>query len=138
MSDGGRAADMFAAVREAGVRVAIDDFGTGYSSFATLRQLQFDKIKIDRAFVTHVDQRRDNQAICRSILALGQGLGIRVLAEGVERPEELGWLRRNGCRHFQGYWFSAPLAAADFVTFVRDGDRLRSRLESPSIERLTA
>jgi Amt family ammonium transporter len=138
MGDGTRAARLFEVVREGGVRIAIDDFGTGYSSFATLRSLAFDKIKIDRAFVTHVDTRRDNQAICRSILALGQGLGIRVLAEGVERPEELGWLRRAGCRHFQGYWFSAPLEPSDFVAFVRDLDRLRRRLESPSIERLIA
>lgn len=138
MGDGTRAARLFEAVREGGVRIAIDDFGTGYSSFATLRSLAFDKIKIDRAFVSHVDSRRDNQAICRSILALGQGLGIRVLAEGVERPEELGWLRRAGCRHFQGYWFSAPLEASDFVAFVRDADALRQRLESPSIERLIA
>jgi Amt family ammonium transporter len=138
MGDGVRAAELFARVREGGVRIAIDDFGTGYSSFATLRTLPFDKLKIDRSFVTHVDARRDSQAICRSILALGQGLGIRVLAEGVERAEELAWLRRNGCRHFQGYLFAPPLPPAEFAAFVRDTDVLCQRLGNPSIERLIA
>ena len=138
MGDGVRAAQLFERVRETGVRIAIDDFGTGYSSFSTLRSLHFDKIKIDREFVTAVDIRRDSQAICRSILALGEGLGISVLAEGVERTEELHWLRRNGCRHFQGYWFSPPLPAREFAAFVRDTAGLAERLKAPSIERLIA
>ncbi len=137
LGDGARAAALFEAVRALGVRIAIDDFGTGYSSFSTLRSLGFDKIKIDREFVCHVDARRDSQAICRSMIALGEGLGISVLAEGVERPEELAWLRRNGCRHFQGYLFSEPLPAADFARFVRDGAALAARLVLP-VERLTA
>ena len=138
MGDGAGAAELFERVRRSGVSIAIDDFGTGYSSFATLRTLGFDKIKIDRAFVTHVDTRRDSQAICRSILALGQGLGIRVLSEGVERPEELEWLRRNGCSHFQGFWFAPPLAPAAFADFVRDEDGLAERLGIRSRERLIA
>ncbi len=138
MGDGERSARLFERVRALGVRIAIDDFGTGYSSFSSLRTLTFDKIKIDREFVTAVDTRRDSQAICQSILALGRGLGIRVLAEGVERPEELAWLRRQGCRYFQGFWFSPPLPAADFVDFVRDTGALADRLAAPSIERLTA
>jgi EAL domain-containing protein (putative c-di-GMP-specific phosphodiesterase class I) len=137
LGDGARAAALFERVRALGVSIAIDDFGTGYSSFSTLRSLGFDKIKIDREFVTSVDTRRDSQAICRSMIALGQGLGIRVLAEGVERPEELGWLRRNGCRHFQGYLFSPPLPVADFTRFVRDEGALAERLRPP-VERLTA
>jgi Amt family ammonium transporter len=138
MGDGERAAGLFERVRAMGVRIAIDDFGTGYSSFSSLRRLTFDKIKIDREFVCHVDTRRDSQAICQSILALGRGLGIRVLAEGVERPEELAWLRRHGCRHFQGYWFSPPLPAAEFAAFVRDTAGLAMRLAPPIPERLTA
>jgi Amt family ammonium transporter len=120
MSDGTRAARLFEALRATGVRIAIDDFGTGYSSFSTLRTLTFDKIKIDREFVTHVDTRRDSQAICQSIVALGRGLGIRVLAEGVERRAEYEWLMRHGCTHFQGYYFSPPLTGSDFVAFARD------------------
>ncbi|HEX8485494.1 EAL domain-containing protein [Sphingomonas sp.] len=138
MADGERAARLFERLRALGVRIAIDDFGTGYSSFSSLRQLTFDKIKIDREFVTSVDTRRDSQAICQSILALGRGLGIRVLAEGVERPEELAWLRRHGCDHFQGYWFSPPLPAADFAAFVRDTATLADRLAPSSVQRLLA
>ena len=120
MSDGTRAATLFDALRATGVRIAIDDFGTGYSSFSTLRTLAFDKIKIDREFVTNVDTRRDSQAICQSIIALGRGLGIGVLAEGVERHAEYAWLLRHGCTHFQGYYFSPPLTGAAFVAFARD------------------
>ena len=120
MSDGTRAATLFDALRATGVQIAIDDFGTGYSSFSTLRTLAFDKIKIDREFVTNVDTRRDSQAICQSIVALGRGLGIRVLAEGVERRAEYEWLLRHGCTHFQGYYFSPPLTGAAFVAFARD------------------
>ena len=139
--DGERTAALFRHLRALGVAIAIDDFGTGYSSFSALRQLAFDKLKIDREFVTFVDTRRDSQAICRSMIALGQGLGIRVLAEGVERPEEYDWLRRQGCSHFQGYYFSRPLEGEAFQAFVRDGAQL-SRLLGPPLysrpERLSA
>ena len=139
--DAERTAALFRHLRTLGVAIAIDDFGTGYSSFSALRQLAFDKLKIDREFVTSVDTRRDSQAICRSMIALGQGLGIRVLAEGVERPEEYDWLHRQGCHHFQGYYFARPLDGEAFQAFVRDGAQL-SRLLGPPLysrpERLSA
>ena len=103
-----------------GVAVSIDDFGAGYSSLSYLKKLHFDKIKIDREFISHVDRQSDSQAICQSIIALGRGLGIPVLAEGVERMEEYQWLRRHGCTLFQGFYFSRPLEAAAFLPFVRD------------------
>jgi len=134
-SDAERTAALFRHLRTLGVAIAIDDFGTGYSSFSALRQLSFDKLKIDREFITAVDQRRDSQAICRSMIALGQGLGIRVLAEGVERREEYDWLRRHGCAHFQGYYFAPPLDAEMFQAFVRDGEQLERRLGSPFYSR---
>lgn len=134
MGDGDRAASLFDSLRALGVRIAIDDFGTGYSSFSALRTLSFDKIKIDREFVTDVDRRADSQAICNSMLALGRGLGTRVLAEGVEASGEYGWLRRQGCVHFQGFYFSPPLEAAAFVDFVRDLDGLARLLAVPPAE----
>ena len=140
MGDGDLAAGLFASLRAMGVRIAIDDFGTGYSSFSTLRTLSFDKIKIDREFVTNVDARRDSQAICQSIIALGRGLGIRVLAEGVERREEYQWLRRHGCTHFQGYYFAPPLDGAAFTAFVRDHDTMATLLAvdaAPAAHRTT-
>ncbi|UVO50475.1 EAL domain-containing protein [Sphingomonas sp. SUN019] len=128
MGDGDSAARLFESLRALGVRIAIDDFGTGFSSFSTLRTLSFDKIKIDREFVTAVHERRDSQAICQSIIALGRGLGACVLAEGVEQPAEYEWLRQHGCQHFQGYYFSPPLPGEDFVAFVRDAARLKRLL----------
>ena len=140
MGDGDHAAHLFQQLRAMGVRIAIDDFGTGYSSFSTLRTLSFDKIKIDREFITNVDTRRDSQAICQSIIALGRGLGIKVLAEGVEHRGEYEWLRRHGCTHFQGYYFAPPLDGAAFVAFARNGENLARLLavDGPAtIDRLT-
>ncbi|WP_404338567.1 putative bifunctional diguanylate cyclase/phosphodiesterase [Sphingomonas sp. MMS12-HWE2-04] len=124
-----RANHVFAGLRDRGVSIAIDDFGTGFSSFSALRTLGFDKIKIDREFVTDVEQRRDSQAICQSMIALARGLGVRVLAEGVERREEYAWLRQHGCHEFQGYYFARPLDAAGFVAFVGDAPTLGAALE---------
>jgi len=141
LADGDRAARLCETLRQRGVHIAIDDFGTGYSSFSALRALAFEKLKIDRAFVTDIDRRRDSQAICGAILALGRGLGIRVLAEGVETHAEYAWLRAQGCRYFQGYYFARPLAPAGFVEFVRDPAALAQLLavDAPlSFERLSA
>ena len=127
-SDAEHCRRIFQGLREMGVKLAVDDFGTGYSGFSSLRALAFDKIKIDREFVTGVDARTDSQAICQSIVALGRGLGIRVLAEGVERREEYEWLRRHGCQHFQGYYFARPMSGEAFVAFVRDTVQLTELL----------
>jgi EAL domain-containing protein (putative c-di-GMP-specific phosphodiesterase class I) len=101
-------------IRALGVTISIDDFGAGFSSLSYLKQLVFDKLKIDREFVTEVNVHKDSQAICQSIIALGRGLGIPVLAEGVETREEYLWLRRHGCNLFQGFFFSRPLPASEF------------------------
>ncbi|MBS0478643.1 MAG: EAL domain-containing protein [Proteobacteria bacterium] len=127
-SDAEHCRRIFQDLRRMGVKLAVDDFGTGYSGFSSLRALAFDKIKIDREFVTDVDVRTDSQAICQSIIALGRGLGIRVLAEGVERREEYEWLRRHGCQHFQGYYFARPMSGEAFVAFARDIARLTELL----------
>ena len=110
---------VFDHLRTMGVAIAIDDFGTGYSSLSTLRRLPFDKLKIDREFVTEVQGRPQSAAICAAMIALGRGLGIRVLAEGTETPAEVAHLRAAGCTRFQGYHFSRPVAAADFALTVR-------------------
>ncbi|MEO5492567.1 MAG: EAL domain-containing protein [Sphingomonas sp.] len=127
-SDAEHCRRIFQGLRTMGVKLAVDDFGTGYSGFSSLRTLAFDKIKVDREFVTDVDTRTDSQAICQSIIALGRGLGIRVLAEGVERREEYEWLRRHGCQHFQGYYFARPMSGEAFIAFVRDTAQLAELL----------
>ena len=130
LAEGDCAARLSDALRSRGIRIAIDDFGTGYSSFAALNAIAFDKIKIDRAFVTDVHARRESQAICSSILTLGRGLGINVLAEGVETAEEFLWLRDHGCRFFQGFYFARPLSGEDFLTFVKDEQTLNRLLQA--------
>ncbi len=93
-------------LRSLGVKIALDDFGTGYSSLNYLRSFPFDKIKIDRCFVDEIDSREDCQAIVRSVVDLANSLGISTTAEGVERDEQLNYLRNNGCIEAQGYLYS--------------------------------
>lgn len=124
-----RAGELFDALRSRGIEIAIDDFGTGFSSLTALRSLSFDKIKIDREFVTAVHERRDSQAICQSVIALGRGLGIRVLAEGVEEFEEYAWLRQHGCTEFQGFYFSRPLTGEEFHAYARDPAHIDTLLD---------
>ncbi|WP_162527254.1 putative bifunctional diguanylate cyclase/phosphodiesterase [Sphingomonas solaris] len=114
-----RTVDLFRRLSMLGVRLAIDDFGSGYSSLSYLKNLPFNKLKIDREFVTAVQDRRDSQAICKALIELGRGLGLVVLAEGVEDEAEVATLHALGCTIFQGYHFSRPLEGADFRRFVR-------------------
>ncbi len=107
------------ALRALGVRISMDDFGTGYSSLSYLRSFPFDKIKIDRAFVKDLDANRDAQAIIRSIVSLGRGLGVAITAEGVESEAELHCLRAEGCREGQGYLFSRPRPNAEIVKLLQ-------------------
>ena len=130
LADDVRASILCEELHRQGVQIAIDDFGTGYSSLSALRSLAFDKIKIDRTFVTDIHKRRDSQAICSSLIALGRGLGIKVLAEGVETGDEYVWLRGHGCQHFQGFYFSAPLDHEQFIEFARNPQALESRLSA--------
>ncbi|WP_216922640.1 GGDEF domain-containing phosphodiesterase [Synechococcus sp. CCAP 1479/9] len=107
-----------------GVELAIDDFGTGFSSLSTIHNFPVHKLKIDRSFVDGVDGNPTSQSIVRATLAMAEGLGVNVLAEGVERPEELDFLIRCGCPAFQGYLFSRPLSAEAFEELLRRGARL--------------
>jgi diguanylate cyclase (GGDEF)-like protein len=94
-----------------GVSLAIDDFGTGYSSLAYLKQLSVDELKIDRSFVMHLRQSRNDEVIVRSTIELAHNLDLRVVAEGVEDEDTLTDLRRFGCDQAQGFHLSRPLAA---------------------------
>jgi diguanylate cyclase (GGDEF)-like protein/PAS domain S-box-containing protein len=107
------------ALRALGVRISMDDFGTGYSSLSYLRSFPFDKIKIDRSFVKDLADNREAQAIIRSIVSLGHGLGVAITAEGVETEAELRCLRAEGCLEGQGYLFSRPRPNADIVKLLQ-------------------
>jgi diguanylate cyclase (GGDEF)-like protein/PAS domain S-box-containing protein len=95
-------------VRGLGVHIAMDDFGTGYSSLANLRAFPFSRIKVDQSFIRSVDSNDQSAAIVRAVLGLGSGLNVPVVAEGVERPEELEFLRGEVCQSAQGYLLSRP------------------------------
>ena len=104
-----------AALHEAGLSIAVDYFGTGYSSLAYLRRLPVQKLKIDRVFVDGVHQDARNAAIVHTIIALARNLGLCTIAEGVEREEEVVFLRQAGCDAFQGFYFGRPVAPDEFA-----------------------
>ncbi|MCP5081453.1 MAG: EAL domain-containing protein [Alphaproteobacteria bacterium] len=91
-----------------GVRIAMDDFGTGYSSLGNLRSFPFDKIKIDRSFVSDLETNSEAAAIVRAVVGLGRSLGIDTTAEGVETKDQLTYLRIEGCSEAQGFYYSRP------------------------------
>jgi diguanylate cyclase (GGDEF)-like protein/PAS domain S-box-containing protein len=104
-------------LREIGVRVSIDDFGTGYSSLSTLADITADEIKVDRSFISAIQQRPRNQSVLRAIESLSYALGMTIVAEGVETFEELAYLQAaTRIRYAQGYYFSKPFFLEDAAT----------------------
>ncbi len=113
-----RALSTLRQVKALGVRIAMDDFGTGYSSLANLRAFPFDKIKIDGTFIKGVDRNDEAAAIVRAILGLGKGLGLPVLAEGIETAGEIEFLASESCGEGQGYYFGHPAPIEAFSDVV--------------------
>ena len=103
--------DTLHAVRKLGFSLALDDFGTGYSSLSYLRRFPVDKIKIDRSFVSQLGKRPESSAIIQAIVDMADALGLKVLAEGVENPDQVQRLIHAGCNAFQGYHYSEPVEA---------------------------
>jgi diguanylate cyclase (GGDEF)-like protein len=106
-------------LRNLGVRISMDDFGTGYSSLAYLQKFPFDKIKIDRSFVSDLAEHPESIAIIRAATGLGLSLGMKTTAEGVETEAQLQTLKDEGCTEVQGYLFSRPVPAADAARLLR-------------------
>ncbi len=107
-------------LNELGVELAIDDFGTGYSSLSYLRLFPIDRLKIDQAFIRNALNNADDAAITRTIIALGHALNLQVIAEGVETLEHEEFLIKEGCDEVQGYRYSKPVPAEDFVKFAKN------------------
>lgn len=96
-------------LKQLGVRIAMDDFGTGYSSLSYLRAFPFDGLKIDRSFLTRLEESDDDKAIIQAIVGLGRALALTVTAEGIETAEHLALLKAVACEEGQGYFLSRPL-----------------------------
>jgi EAL domain-containing protein (putative c-di-GMP-specific phosphodiesterase class I) len=104
-------------LRALGVRLVLDDFGTGYASLSQLARFAFDRIKIDRSFISGPDLTEGHAVIVRAIAALGISLGVPTTAEGVETDQQLEQVREAGCTSVQGYYFSRPLQADAVLAF---------------------
>ena len=111
MNDLEQTAITLARLKDAGVSLAMDDFGTGYSSLSYLKSLPLDILKIDRSFVKDIESAQDNAAICSAIIAMAHNLKLHVIAEGVETPEQLEYMRFHGCDQVQGFLISKPVPA---------------------------
>ncbi len=119
MTDVERGIGVLRELKALGVTLAVDDFGTGYSSLSYLKRLPIDILKIDRSFVSDITESPDDAVIVKSIISLAHSLRLRVVAEGVETAEQLAFLQLNGCDEIQGYYFSRPVADAEFSRLLQ-------------------
>ena len=110
---------LLSAIHDRGIHLALDDFGTGHSSLAYLKRFPIDCVKIDRAFIKDIPANTDDVAIAKTIVAMAQALNLSTVAEGVETAEQLELMKTMGCNQIQGYYFSRPLPADDFLAFYR-------------------
>ncbi|HQT62573.1 MAG TPA: EAL domain-containing protein [Acidiphilium sp.] len=131
LADARAATDVLARIRALGVTISLDDFGTGYSSLATLRMFPFDKIKLDRSFVSDLGRVDEAEAIVLAVLGLGRALDLSVVAEGVETPAQAEMLRTAGCALLQGYLIGRPAPMAQFDEIVGLNACLSPSMESP-------
>ena len=127
--------DRLRTLYELGVRFAIDDFGTGYSSLSYLKRFPISTLKIDKTFVQEVTTDPDDAEIVRAIITMAHSLRLKVVAEGVETEEQLGWLRDNGCDMVQGYYFSRPVTSDVLLPWLRVGGEPVSAGKKTAIRR---
>jgi diguanylate cyclase (GGDEF)-like protein len=119
MSDAEESIQILETISRMGVLVSVDDFGTGYSSMSYLRRFPIDKLKIDRCFVDQMTRRPEDASIVQAIISLAHSLHLKVIAEGVETPEQLALLTELGCDQYQGFHFSPALEPTQFFAFVK-------------------
>lgn len=108
------------AIRDKGIKISIDDFGTGYSSLSYFKSIPADELKIDKSFIIDMHKNKHDKAIVELIISLAKKFGLKVVAEGVENRETMLWLRSKGCDYAQGYYFSRPLPATEFIQWVTE------------------
>lgn len=120
MRDTNKSINLLKSFRELGIDISIDDFGTGHSSLAYLKQLPITKLKIDQSFVQNLEVSREDRAIAKTIIELGRGLGLQVLAEGVETKAQQEFIYQSGCELMQGYLFSRPVSAEQAENLLKN------------------
>jgi len=118
IGDSTRALAILRRVKALGVNMAMDDFGTGYSSLSYLQSFPFDKIKIDQAFISNLENNEQSAAIVRAVIGLGRGLHLPVVAEGVETKEQLEFLSREACDEVQGFLIGRPKPIGDYASMA--------------------
>ena len=121
MSDPEESVNILKQLSQMGVLVSVDDFGTGYSSMSYLQRFPIDKLKIDRTFISDVTSSNDDASIVSAIVSLGHTLNLKVIAEGVETPEQLEFLQMLGCDQYQGFHHSKAMPASEFAELIRHG-----------------
>ncbi len=124
LKDSGEASRILNELSEMEVSLAVDDFGTGYSALSYLKHFPFDALKIDRTFVRDITTDKEDAALTRAIIVMAQSLGLKVTGEGVETPQQLKFLRSEGCNQVQGYYFCKPVPACSFDDLLRQQDSL--------------
>jgi EAL domain-containing protein (putative c-di-GMP-specific phosphodiesterase class I) len=125
------------ALKALGIKLAIDDFGTGYSSLSHLQYFPVDELKIDRSFVSRIDDGEREAAFVRTIIALAKSLSVDVVAEGIEEPAQRAFLQSAGCDFGQGFLYSRPLQADDSCEFLEQARGVRA-LPAPAYPRRSA
>jgi EAL domain-containing protein (putative c-di-GMP-specific phosphodiesterase class I) len=118
LGDSSRALSILRRLKALGVRISMDDFGTGYSSLSYLQSFPFDKIKIDRAFISNLEGNNQSAAIVTAMIGLARGLGLPVLAEGVETEKQLAFLANEYCDEVQGYLIGKPRPIEDYAALL--------------------
>jgi len=124
MPDNKTAVSMLHELRSMNVQISVDDFGTGYSSFSYLKDFPVDRLKIDRSFIHGIPDYSSDAAITASIIAMAHALDFKVVAEGVETPGQLAFLRTQKCDEMQGYLFSQPVPAEQISVMLEQRQRL--------------
>jgi EAL domain-containing protein (putative c-di-GMP-specific phosphodiesterase class I) len=124
-------------LRDLGIEINIDDFGTGYSNLGYLRKLPVSALKIDRTFVSMIDEEGGNDEIVRAIVTLARNLGLKVVAEGVENEIQLNVLRELDCENAQGYYFARPMRFEDLTTYLTERAGTKIPEARPSFDEVT-
>ena len=129
-----RVSTVLAAIHDMGFKTALDDFGTGYSSLSYLCNFQFDKIKIDRSFISNISRVDSTKTIVKSVVTLGRALGMEIVAEGIETEFEAAMMIRFGCTELQGFYFSKPLRVEQTVEFLKTYEPKQPHAETKSTQ----